>query len=473
MVGVEFRETGNRADKGSHGCDAPFGERRKPLEDYTIRLTRYRMPAFATVRDGEKWRGSWWPAPDRLALSRRARAWRISLHRRSAQLEIELSKDDNTGYFAPATDKQQVGRMKIGVPKETLDGETRVALTPDVVRKLCAKGLDVSVESGAGDEAHFPNPAFKDAGAAIVTREEAFACDVVVKVRRPDRAETALIAEKSVLVSFIELCEDDGTLGDLSAKGITVIALERIPRISRAQSMDALSSQSNIAGYRAVIEAAARFGRFFPVMMTAAGSVKPARVIVLGAGVAGLQAIATARRLGADVHAYDIRPEVADEIRSLGAKVIELEVAESGSGEGGYARELSAEAKKRQQEALSIVLGKADVIISTAMIPCRPAPVLITEDALGRLRPGSVVVDLAAATGGNCVFTQKDKVIKRCGVTIVGLTNFPAMMPADASSFYARNVFNLLQLMIEEQDGGLKFSDFTKDEITAEAMVRL
>jgi NAD(P) transhydrogenase subunit alpha len=253
-------------------------------------------------------------------------------------------------------------------------------------------------------------------------------------------------------------------------KGITAIAMERIPRISRAQAMDALSSQSNIAGYRAVIEAAAHYGRFLPVMMTAAGSAKPARAVVLGAGVAGLQAIATARRLGADVYAYDVRPETREQILSLGAKTIELDIGESGSGEGGYAKELSEEARQRQQEQLSDELAKAHVIITTALIPCRPAPVLIPAGVVERMREGSVIVDLAAATGGNCELTEKDAVVTRHGVIIVGHTNYPAMVASDASAFYAQNLFNLLGIMVDAAESGPELKDLKDDEITVAAM---
>jgi NAD(P) transhydrogenase subunit alpha len=236
--------------------------------------------------------------------------------------------------------------------------------------------------------------------------------------------------------------------------------------------MDALSSQANIGGYRAVIEAAAHYGRFLPVMMTSAGSAKPARLVVLGVGVAGLQAIATARRLGADVYAYDVRPETKEQIRSLGAKPIEIDIGESGSGEGGYARELSAEAKARQQQLLADELAKAHVIVTTAAIPCRPAPVLVTEDVVKRMRPGSVIVDLAAATGGNCPLTEKDRTVVHHGVTLVGITNYAALVPSDASSFYARNLANLLDIMIEKGPSGPVLKDLDADEITRAALVR-
>ena len=362
--------------------------------------------------------------------------------------------------------------MRIGVPRETLPGETRVASTPEVVKKLVAKGFGVLVERGAGTAAHFPDTEYEQAGAQLGDRAAALDADIVLRVRKSTPEDIAGMRSGAVLVGFVETCEDDGILAALHAKGVRVVALERVPRISRAQSMDALSSQANIGGYRAVVEAAAHYGRFFPVMMTSAGSAKPARLVVLGVGVAGLQAIATARRLGADVYAYDVRPETKEQIRSLGAKSIEIDIGESGAGEGGYAKELSAEAKARQQQLLADELAKAHVIITTAAIPCRPAPVLVTEEVVKRMRPGSVIVDLAAATGGNCPLTEKDRVVVRHGVALVGITNYAALVPADASSFYARNLANLLDIMVEKGSSGPVLKDLDSDEITRAALVR-
>jgi len=362
--------------------------------------------------------------------------------------------------------------MRIGVPRETLPGETRVASTPEVVKKLVAKGFGVVVERGAGTAAHFPDTEYEQAGAQLGDRAAALDADIVLRVRKSTPEDIAGMRSGAVLVGFVETCEDDGILAALHAKGVRVVALERVPRISRAQSMDALSSQANIGGYRAVVEAAAHYGRFFPVMMTSAGSAKPARLVVLGVGVAGLQAIATARRLGADVYAYDVRPETKEQIRSLGAKSIEIDIGESGAGEGGYAKELSAEAKARQQQLLADELAKAHVIITTAAIPCRPAPVLVTEEVVKRMRPGSVIVDLAAATGGNCPLTEKDRVVVRHGVALVGITNYAALVPADASSFYARNLANLLDIMVEKGSSGPVLKDLDSDEITRAALVR-
>lgn len=355
---------------------------------------------------------------------------------------------------------------------ETRTGETRVASTPDVVKKLVGKGLEVVVQAGAGVLAGYPDAEYAQAGARLADRAGAYDVDLLLKVRRPDEADVEAMRPGGLYMGLLESCGEDPIVAAMLAKGLRVLGLERVPRTSRAQSMDVLSSQSNIAGYRATLEAAARYGRFFPMMMTSAGSAKPARVVVLGAGVAGLQAIATARRLGADVHAYDVRPETREQILSLGAKPIDLDLGESGAGEGGYAKELSEEAKARQRAALSDELAKAHVIITTALIPCRPAPVLVTEEVVQRMRPGSVIVDLAAASGGNCPLTVVDEIVERHGVTIVGLTDYPALVPADASAFYARNLLNLIEIMIESGEAGPALKDLDADDITAAMLAR-
>lgn len=362
--------------------------------------------------------------------------------------------------------------MKIGLMKEMAPGETRVALTPDIVKRLSGKGFELLVEEGAGERAWFNDQEYQTAGARLVDSKEVYGAEILVKVRKPSQSEVARIRKGTTLIAQMEACGQDERVDALIANGVRVLALEKMPRISRAQSMDVLSSQSNIAGYRAVIEAAAHYGRFFPLMMTPAGSAKPARLVVLGAGVAGLQAIATARRLGAEVHAYDIRPETREQIESLGAKAIELDIGESGSGEGGYAKELSDEAKQRQQQALADELAKAHVIVSTAMIPCRKAPVLITEETVRRMRPGAVIVDLAAASGGNCPLSEVDQVVTRHGVVILGHSNYPAMVASDASRFYAGNVMNLLNIMVEQGEEGLSLKDLDADEITQAMQLR-
>ncbi len=357
--------------------------------------------------------------------------------------------------------------MKIGLLKESVAGEHRVALSPDITKKLIAKGFQVDVAAGAGEHAHFSDARYSEAGAQIVSAADVLKADILVRVRKPSAEEVADLPDGAILISHIESCEQDETLKQILAKEVVFLAMERIPRISRAQAMDALSSQSNIAGYRAVIEAGAHYGRFLPLMMTSAGSAKPARLVVLGAGVAGLQAIATAKRLGAEVFAYDIRPETKEQIESLGAKAIELDIGESGSGEGGYAKELSDEAKEKQQQALADELSKAHIIITTALIPCRPAPTLVTEEVIKNMREGSVVVDLAAANGGNCPLTEADKVVVKHGVTLVGHTNYPSMVPSDASAFYGGNIMNLLNIMVEKTDEGLVLKDLEADEITS------
>ena len=362
--------------------------------------------------------------------------------------------------------------MKIGIPRETRLGETRVASTPEVVKKLISKGFTLTVEAGAGLSAGYPDAEYTQAGAHLTDRANAYDVDLLLKVRRPDAADVAAMRSGGLFIGLLETCGADDLLASMLAKEMRILGMERMPRTSRAQSMDALSSQSNLAGYRATLEAAARYGRFFPMMMTSAGSAKPARVVVLGAGVAGLQAIATARRLGADVHAYDVRPETREQILSLGAKPITLDLGESGAGEGGYARELSPEAKVIQQLALGDELAKAHVIITTALIPCRPAPVLVTAEVVERLRPGSVIVDLSAANGGNCPLTVADEIIEQHGVTIIGITNFPALIPADASAFYARNLFNLIEIMFQFSAAPPQLKDLSADDITAAMLIK-
>jgi len=348
--------------------------------------------------------------------------------------------------------------MRIGVVKESVAGEKRVAMTPEVAKKLVGKGFSLLLEQGAGEAAHYHDDDYLAAGVELVERKAALNADIVMMVRKADLEDVAAMHDGAIYPAML-------------AKGIRPIAMEKIPRISRAQSMDALSSQSNIAGYRAAIEAAAQYKRFIPMMMTSAGSSKPARIVILGVGVAGLQAIATARRLGGDVYAYDLRPETKEQIESLGAKAIELDVGESGSGEGGYARELSDEAKARQQQLLADELAKAHIIITTALIPCRPAPVLIQEDVVKRMREGSVIIDLAAANGGNCSLTEKEQVVEKHGVILVGHTNYPSMMASDASAFYANNLFNLLGIMVDEGEEGLMLKELDEDEITKASLI--
>jgi H+-translocating NAD(P) transhydrogenase subunit alpha len=354
--------------------------------------------------------------------------------------------------------------MRLGVPKETTPGERRVALVPEVVRRLAEAGFDVAVERGAGADASFPDEAFVEAGASLVN--SAFDAEAVVKVQKPSAEEVAALADGSLLVAFLQPLTDPEGIERLATRGVVAFAMESIPRITRAQPMDALSSQATVSGYKAALLAAERLPRFFPMLMTAAGTVAPAEVLVLGAGVAGLQAIATARRLGAVVTGFDVRPVVKEQVESLGATFLELGVRAEES-EGGYARELSAEDERRQQEELEARIGGFDVVITTALVPGRPAPLLIPAAAVRGMRPGSVVVDLAAEAGGNCELTVPGEIVERDGVTIVGLTNLPSTMPYHASQLYARNVSALLQHLAP--DGSLRLD--WDDEITAGACV--
>jgi NAD(P) transhydrogenase subunit alpha len=360
--------------------------------------------------------------------------------------------------------------MKIGVPKETRAGETRVAATPDSVKKLKKKGCQVLVERGAGAGAFYGDDAYTAAGAEIVDRASAFKMDVVLMVNKPSADEIGLLGKSTLLIAHLEPYNKDGTLEKLAQAGVDAIAMELIPRTSRAQSMDSLSSQAGIAGYRAVLEAATQYPRFFPMMMTSAGSAKACKLAVLGAGVAGLQAIATGRKLGAQVEGYDVRKEVKEQITSLGAKFIEVEVGEEGSGQGGYAKELSEDAKAKQQAALGEKLKKFDVIVTTANIPGRKSPTLITEDAVKGMRAGSVIIDMAAANGGNCPLTEAGKTVVKHGVKIVGITNYPTLMPTDASGFYAQNLVHLLDILIENKDGKTSLNLNMQDDIIAAAL---
>lgn len=361
--------------------------------------------------------------------------------------------------------------MIIGLPKETRTDETRVGLTPDSVKKLIKKGFKIRVERSCGLKAGFADEDYAKEGAELTDTAGAFSSEIVLKIHKPSADEISKFQKNSLLISLLEPYLPDGTFEKLAQAGVNAIGMELIPRTSRAQSMDALSSQAGIAGYRAVVEAASRYGRFFPLMMTSAGSSKAAKVTVLGAGVAGLQAISTARKLGAQVEAYDVRADVKEQIESLGAKFIDLQVGEEGSGQGGYAKELSEEAKKRQQQLLTDHLKKADIIISTANIPGRKAPVLITEEAVKGMRRGSVIVDMAAGNGGNCVLSEANQVVNKNGIVIVGHTNYPAMMPADASSFYGQNLISILGLLVTQEAGQMNLKYNLEDDIIAAALV--
>ncbi|MDQ3571949.1 MAG: Re/Si-specific NAD(P)(+) transhydrogenase subunit alpha [Actinomycetota bacterium] len=348
--------------------------------------------------------------------------------------------------------------MKIGVPKESADGERRVALIPDVVEALVAKELEVVVESGAGVESGHPDSSYEEAGAQI---GDPLGADVVVRVAVPTTEDIGRLRSGQALISHLEPLTSGATNQALAAAGVTAFAMESVPRITRAQAMDALSSQANVAGYAATLLAAREAGRFFPMMTTAAGTVAPAKVLVLGAGVAGLQAIATAKRLGAVVSGFDIRRAAWEQIASLGGRPLELDFIPDAEDEGGYARPLTDEENEQVREALAENASRQDVIITTAQIPGRPAPILLTRQAVANMTPGSVIVDLAGDSGGNCELTEaRSTVVSENGVKVIAPTNLPSDMAAHASQLYAKNIENLLGLLVsEERELNLDFDD--------------
>ena len=347
--------------------------------------------------------------------------------------------------------------MEIGIPAETRAGETRVAATPETVKKLIAAKHVIRVQSGAGVAASIPDSEFTAAGATIVaTAAEVYQQSaLVLKVRGPQADEITQLKSGQVLIGILNRFDVAG-LEALAKQGVTGFALEAAPRITRAQSMDVLSSQANIGGYKAVVMAADHYGRMFPMMMTAAGTIKAARVVVMGVGVAGLQAIATAKRLGAVVEATDVRPATKEQVESLGAKFIDVpfetdEEREIAKGVGGYARPMPEAWMKRQAQLVAERVKQADIVITTALIPGRLAPVLVTEDMVKSMKPGSVIVDMAAEQGGNCPLTERDQVVKKHGVTLIGHTNFPALVPTDSSALYARNLLDFLKLIVDKE----------------------
>ena len=361
--------------------------------------------------------------------------------------------------------------MKVGVAKETAPGERRVALVPEALGKLQAAGCEILVESGAGAGSALPDSAYADAGATVVSADALYqGADVILRVAKPSAAEAARLRSGQAVIGFLQPLIDPALAKDLAAKGVTAISLDAIPRtLSRAQTMDALSSQANVGGYKAVLIAANAYPRYFPLLTTAAGTAKPANVLILGIGVAGLQAIGTAKRLGAVVHAYDVRPETREQAESLGAKFVKLKTTIDATGAGGYARELTAEERASQQAELNDVIGGMDVVITTAQIPGRKPPVLVTAAAVDKMKPGSVLVDMAAsALGGNVELSKVGETTETPnGVTIIAPDNLPATMPAGASAFYARNISSLLLGMIE--DGALHL-DF-EDEVTQSTVI--
>ena len=355
-------------------------------------------------------------------------------------------------------------KTTVGVVAESGPDERRVALVPKAVATLVSQGVAVVVESGAGERALLPDELYAEAGATI---GDAWGCDVVVKVAPPTAAEVGRLRSGQTLVGFLAPRNADNQIGALRSAGVQAFAVEAIPRISRAQAMDALSSQCNVAGYKAVVLAASESTRFFPMLTTAAGTVKPATVLVLGVGVAGLQALATAKRLGARTTGYDVRPEVSDQVRSVGAQWLDLGI--DAAGEGGYARELTDEERAQQQKKLEEAIGNFDVVITTALVPGRPAPRLVTAAAVQGMKPGSVVVDLAGETGGNCELTEPGQTVVKHGVTIASPLNLPATMPEHASELYSKNITSLLELLIK--DGALA-PDFDDEVIAASCVTR-
>ena len=353
--------------------------------------------------------------------------------------------------------------MKVGVAKETAAGERRVALVPEALGKLTAAGLEVLVEQGAGAGSAIPDSAYTEAGAKVVSTLDLYGqSDVILRVQKPSDSEVKALRKGQALLGLLQPLIDPKTSAALAGQGVTAISLDAIPRtLSRAQSMDALSSQANVGGYKAVLIAANEYGRYFPLLTTAAGTAKPANVLILGIGVAGLQAIGTARRLGAVVKAYDVRPETREQAESLGAQFVKLKTTIDATGSGGYARELTPEERAAQQAELNEVIGGMDIVITTAQVPGRKPPVLVTADAVARMKPGSVIVDMAAsALGGNCELSKAGETVTTDnGVRIVSPDNLPATMPAGASAFYARNISALLLGMVKDGNLNLDFED--------------
>jgi H+-translocating NAD(P) transhydrogenase subunit alpha len=364
----------------------------------------------------------------------------------------------------PPTEADEAKKLRVGVPRETRETETRVALTPDVVRQLSRKPFEILVERDAGYRASFTNEAFEAAGARIVESTDALytEAEVILKIQRPTDEEIGYLRDGQTLIAMLQPLTNQETVVKLAEHKVIALSMDAIPRITRAQSMDALSSMSTVGGYKAVLLAAVELPKFFPLLMTAAGTIPPAKVLVLGAGVAGLQAIATARRLGAQVEAFDTRPVVKEQVESLGASFIDIELEADGEGEGGYAKELEEEHIRKEQEAIHNHAIKSDIIITTALIPGRPAPVLIKAETVKEMMPGSVIVDMAGEMGGNCELTHPGKTVVEHDVTIMSPIDLPTQMPFHASQMYAKNIATLLEHIAP--DGALEFN--MEDEIT-------
>ena len=357
--------------------------------------------------------------------------------------------------------------MKIGVPKETQDRETRVAMTPTIAKQLKTKGFEVVVESGAGDGSFFSDGDYQEAGAVIGAKANAYECDVVAKVNPPTVEEAKQLKSGSTLISLLFAATNPEVVKALAEQGVNAFSLDAIPRTSLAQSMDVLSSQANLAGYKAVLLGGAEMGKIFPMLMTSAGTIKPSTVVIFGAGVAGLQAIATAKRLGANVWVSDIRPETKEQVQSLGGKFIEVDGDDSVDMAGGYVTNVSEEFLKKQQEVVTVKVAEADLVITTALIPGKKAPLLITDDMLGKMKPGTVIVDMAVSQGGNVAASKLNETVRVGGVTIIGEGNLPATLPMNASELFAKNISNFLLHLTEENN----FKWDMEDEITAGSLI--
>jgi H+-translocating NAD(P) transhydrogenase subunit alpha len=365
--------------------------------------------------------------------------------------------------------------MRLAVPKEIRDGETRVAATPESVKKFKGLGLDVVVQAGAGAGAKIADADYAAAGAAIAPDAAATYrdADIVLKVRGPEAGETALLKNGAVLAALLSPATEQAAVQSLAGQGVVAFAMELLPRISRAQAMDVLSSQANLAGYKAVVDAAATFGRAMPMMMTAAGTIAPARVLVMGVGVAGLQAIATAKRMGAIVSATDVRPATKEQVESLGGTFIAVMDDEFKNAQtaAGYAKPMSEEYQKKQAALIAETIKKQDIVITTALIPGRKAPILVSEDMIKSMKPGSVIVDLAAGAGGNTPLSRPDQVVEAHGVTIMGHTNLPGALAVDASALYARNLFNFVSLIVDKKTGALNI-DWNDEIVKGSAVTK-
>jgi NAD(P) transhydrogenase subunit alpha len=357
--------------------------------------------------------------------------------------------------------------ITIGIPKETADRETRVAMTPTIAKQLISKGFKIKLESGAGELSNFSDKDYETVGVKVEKRENVFKSQIVAKINPPNNEEVTIMEKSSVLISLLFAHSNTSLVKQLAKQKVSAFSLDAIPRTSLAQSMDVLSSQANLAGYKAVILGGAEMGKIFPMLMTSAGTIKPSTVVIFGAGVAGLQAIATAKRLGANVWVSDIRPETKEQVQSLGGKFIEVEVDSSIKTEGGYVKGVSDEFLKKQQDAVTEKVVNADLIITTALIPGKKAPMLIPDEMLAKMKSGSVIVDMAVSQGGNCASSELNKVVEKNGVKIVGEGNLPGTLPINASELLAKNIQNFIQHLTD--DGKFKWD--TEDEITAGSLI--